>query len=70
MDNPSAWGSTLASAQTALAHAQTLLSQEPDLAETDLAQQVQQAQAQLEADAKDCQLLGVYRPSWRIQDPS
>jgi serine/threonine-protein kinase len=70
VDTPSAWGSTLAAARTALAHAQTLLSQEQELAETDLAQQAQQAQAQLEADAKDCQLLGVYRPSWRIQDPS
>jgi tetratricopeptide (TPR) repeat protein len=60
VDNPSAWGSTLASAQTALAHAQTLLSQEPDLAETDLAQQVQQAQAQLEADRKVWQLLAAY----------
>jgi tetratricopeptide (TPR) repeat protein len=60
VDTPSACGNTLAAAKTALAHARTLLSQEPDLAETDLAQQAQQAQAELEADAKDQQLLAVY----------
>jgi tetratricopeptide (TPR) repeat protein len=60
VDNPSAWGTTLAAARTALEHARTLLSQEPDLAETALAQQAQQAKAQLEADAKDWQLLAVY----------
>jgi tetratricopeptide (TPR) repeat protein/tRNA A-37 threonylcarbamoyl transferase component Bud32 len=60
VDNPAAWGSTLAAARTALEHARTLLSQEPDLAETVLAQQAQQAQDQLEADRNDCQLLAVY----------
>jgi serine/threonine-protein kinase len=60
VDNPAAWGVTLAAARTALEHARTLLSQEPDLAETDLAQQARQAQAQLEADAKDWQLLAVF----------
>jgi tetratricopeptide (TPR) repeat protein len=60
VDNPSAWGSTLAAAQTALDHARTLLNQEPDLAETLLAQQAQQVQAQLEADRKDWRLLVVY----------
>jgi tetratricopeptide (TPR) repeat protein len=60
VDNPSAWGSTLAAAWTALEHARTLLRQEPDLAATVLAQQAQHTQAQLEADAKDCQLLAVY----------
>jgi tetratricopeptide (TPR) repeat protein/tRNA A-37 threonylcarbamoyl transferase component Bud32 len=60
VDNPSAWGSTLAAARTALEHARTLLSQEPVLAETVLAQQTQQVQALLEADRKDWQLLAVY----------
>jgi tetratricopeptide (TPR) repeat protein len=60
VDNPAAWGVTLAAARTALEHARTLLSQEPDLAETALAQQARQAQAQLEADQKDWQLLAVY----------
>jgi tetratricopeptide (TPR) repeat protein len=60
VDNPSAWGSTLAAARAALEHARTLLTQEPDLAETVLAQQAQQAKAQLEADTKDWQLLAVY----------
>jgi tetratricopeptide (TPR) repeat protein/tRNA A-37 threonylcarbamoyl transferase component Bud32 len=60
VDNPAAWGVTLAAARTALDHARTLLTQEPDLAETALAQQTQQAQAQLEADAKDWQLLAVF----------
>jgi tetratricopeptide (TPR) repeat protein/serine/threonine protein kinase len=60
VDNPPAWGSTLAAAWTALEHARTLLAQEPDLAETSLAQQAQQAQAQLEADRKDWQLLTVF----------
>jgi tetratricopeptide (TPR) repeat protein len=60
VDNPSAWGSTLAAAQTALAHARTLLAQEPDLAETVPAQQAPQVQALLEADAKDWQLLTVF----------
>jgi tetratricopeptide (TPR) repeat protein len=60
VDNPSAWGATLAAARTALDHARTLLSQEPDLAQTALAQQGQQVQAHLEADAKDWQLLAVF----------
>jgi tetratricopeptide (TPR) repeat protein len=60
VDNPSAWGATLAAARTALEHAHTLLSQEPDLAATVLDQQVQHAQAQLEADTKDWQLLTVF----------
>jgi serine/threonine-protein kinase len=60
VDNPSAWGNTLAAAQAALAHARTLLSQEPELAETDLARQAQQAKAQLEADRKDWKLLDVF----------
>jgi tetratricopeptide (TPR) repeat protein len=60
VDNPSAWGSTLAAARTALDHARTLLNQEPELAETLLAQRAQQAQAQLEADQKDWKLLSVY----------
>jgi tetratricopeptide (TPR) repeat protein len=57
---PSAWGATLAAARTALEHARTLLSQEPDLAGTALAQQTQRSQAQLEADAKDWKLLAVF----------
>jgi serine/threonine-protein kinase len=60
VDNPSAWGNTLAAAETALMHARTLLSQEPDLVATTLAQQAQQAQAQLGADRKDWQLLAVF----------
>jgi tetratricopeptide (TPR) repeat protein/serine/threonine protein kinase len=60
VDNPSAWGNTLAAAWAALDHARTLLNQEPELAETALAQQAHQAQAQLEADRKDWQLLAVY----------
>jgi tetratricopeptide (TPR) repeat protein/tRNA A-37 threonylcarbamoyl transferase component Bud32 len=60
VDNPSAWGSTLAAAWTALKHARTLLAQEPELAETVLVQQAQQAQAELEADRKDWQLLTVF----------
>jgi tetratricopeptide (TPR) repeat protein len=60
VDNPSAWGSTLAAARTALEHARTLLSQEPELAETALAQQTRKAQAQLAADVKDWQLLAVF----------
>jgi tetratricopeptide (TPR) repeat protein len=60
VDNLSAWGATLAAARTALQHALTLLSQEPELAETGLAKQAQQVQAQLEADTKDWKLLAVY----------
>jgi hypothetical protein len=60
VDNPVAWGSTLGAARTALAHARTLLTQEPDLAETLLDQQTRHAQAQLEADTKDWKLLAVF----------
>jgi tetratricopeptide (TPR) repeat protein len=60
VDNPSAWGSTLAAARTALEHARTLLTQEPDLAESALAQQVQQTESQLEADRSDWRLLSVF----------
>jgi serine/threonine-protein kinase len=60
VDNPSAWGVTLAAARTALEHARTLLTQEPDLAETGLAQQMRQGQAELEGDAKDWRLLSVF----------
>jgi tetratricopeptide (TPR) repeat protein len=60
VDNPSAWGATLAASRTALEHARTLLNQEPELADTVLAQQGQYVQAQLEADHKDCQLLAVF----------
>jgi tetratricopeptide (TPR) repeat protein len=60
VDNPAAWGATLAAARTALEHARTLLSQEPDLADTALAQQMRQGQAMLEGDAKDWRLLSVF----------
>jgi serine/threonine-protein kinase len=60
VDNPVAWGTTLAAARTALEHARTLLNQEPDLAATALAQQVQQAQTRLAEDEKDWQLLAAY----------
>jgi tetratricopeptide (TPR) repeat protein len=59
-DNLPSWQATLAAARSAVERAEALLVQEPELATEGWVQQVGQLRAQLEADAKDWQLLAVY----------
>jgi tetratricopeptide (TPR) repeat protein len=60
LDNPESWKVTLEAAGLAVKRAETLLQQEPQLAGTPLAQEVQQSRAELEADAKDHRLVTAF----------
>jgi tetratricopeptide (TPR) repeat protein len=60
LDNPESWKATLDAAGSAVKRAEALLQQEPQLAGTALAQEVQQSRAELEADAKDHQLVTAF----------
>jgi tetratricopeptide (TPR) repeat protein len=59
-DNPESWKATLDAAGSAVKRAEDLLQQEPQLAGTDLAQEVEQSRAELEADAKDYRLVTAF----------
>jgi serine/threonine-protein kinase len=60
VNNPASWQTTLAAAWSAVERAESLLRREAELPQGALAQQTGQLRAQLEADAKDWQLLDVY----------
>jgi tetratricopeptide (TPR) repeat protein len=57
MDHPESWKATLETARSAVKRAQGLLQQEPQLAATALAKEVQQTHAKLEEDENDRQLV-------------
>jgi serine/threonine-protein kinase len=60
LDNPESWKATLEAAGLAVKRAEALLQQEPQLAGTALAQEVEQSRVELEADAKDHQLVTAF----------
>jgi tetratricopeptide (TPR) repeat protein len=57
LDNPESWAATLAAANSAVMRAETLLQQQPQLAETAPKHETQLARTGLEADKKDHRLV-------------
>jgi tetratricopeptide (TPR) repeat protein/tRNA A-37 threonylcarbamoyl transferase component Bud32 len=60
IDNPSSWQTTLDAALAAVQRAEAIVAQEPELVDSELAQEVVQVKVRLQADERDRKLLAAF----------